>query len=515
VFREVGQGSAGEDPDGPSHTIDPDVDVLRVDKVRAGRRVPIGIFSTFANHGTVVKPTFPYYNADHHAAAARVAEQAIRRAGDVPRSQDVVNAYGNADQGDMTAGMRFTGPAGAEAVGRREAGAFLRAWRRAGRRMTDPLHLRTRWTIECFCGRQTAAGPVDERAAVGLPFLTGSEENRGPLYDVTGVPFEGDRLPFGAGPQGVKIQAVPDPGDTFPLATPLTTIRVADRAIVTVPGEMTAGMGRRLKRNAAAAVRSSPIDRIVISGLANDFLHYFTSPEEYDRQHFEGGATLFGRATAVFIEERLIELLKRLVAGRPAPEPDFYDARNGVVADGAPFPTGARAATALSQPTATERLDRASFRWRGGENGTDRPLERAFVRIQRRAAGRWQTVDSDLGLRILWTVGDRGDYEALWQPGHRTPLGAHRFLITANHYRLASKTFELRPASDLRARSVAPRAGEPSRVELLYPEAVENRDLTWRPRRARVESITPGGGRCAPSALKAGNEAGSWPPTDR
>ena len=45
----------------------------------------------------------------------------------------------------------------------------------------------------------------------------------------------------------MKVQAIPDLGPTYRRPVPLTTLRVADRAIVTVPGEMTAGMGERLK----------------------------------------------------------------------------------------------------------------------------------------------------------------------------------------------------------------------------------------------------------------------------
>ncbi len=186
IIRGVGEGSVGLDPLGLLHTIDPLVNVLRVDKHLRGRRVPIGIWSTFADHGTVVKPTFTYYNADHHGAATRLAEGAIRRLGGVPRGQMVVNAYGNTDEGDMTAGIRHGGPAGASEVGRREARAMVRAWRGAGRNLSRRPALGVRWTRECFCGRATAVGPVDERAVVGMPFLTGSEENRGPLYDETG-----------------------------------------------------------------------------------------------------------------------------------------------------------------------------------------------------------------------------------------------------------------------------------------------------------------------------------------
>lgn len=65
---EYGQGTESQDPGGYEHTIDPDVNVLRVDKfvrrrVRGKRRrvrVPIGGWSTFADHGTVTKSTFQF-----------------------------------------------------------------------------------------------------------------------------------------------------------------------------------------------------------------------------------------------------------------------------------------------------------------------------------------------------------------------------------------------------------------------------------------------------------------------
>jgi neutral ceramidase len=323
-----------------------------------------------------------------------------------------------------------------------------------------------------------------------MPFLTGSEENRGPLYDVTGVPFEGRRLPAGSGPQGDKIQVVPDLGRTFPEAVPLTTVRVADRAIVTIPGEMTAGMGRRLRGAAERAVHGSGVRHVVISGLANDFIQYVTTPEEYDRQHYEGGSTVFGRATGVFLQERLIELLQRLIAGEPAPAPDADDPRNGVTDDEPPFGRGASSASAIEQPAAVERLDHAAFGWQGGPRGEDRPLERPFVRIQRRDHNRWRTVDDDLGLRILWTVDDDARHRAIWEPGVNARLGNHRFLITANRYRLASASFRVRPATDLRVRTSADDEG---RIELVYPDPVENRDLAWRPERAtRVDTRADG-----------------------
>lgn len=481
IAREYGMGSFELDPLGYPHTVSAQMHVLRVEKrsrrARGGRWLPIGMWSSFANHGTVVKPDFLYYSGDHLGAASRLVERKIRRAGRVPKRQEVVNAFSNADEGDMSSGLNNTGPVGAHMVGSVEARAMMRAWRRARTVLSRRPVLDGRWTRACFCGRDTAAGAVADSAVVGLPFITGSEENRGPLYDETGVPFEGYRLPAPSGPHGYKIHAIPDPGGAFPTAVPLTVLRIGDRAIATVPGEMTSEMGRRVRAALLATGRPAGIKGVAIAGLANDFMQYFTSPEEYDRQHYEGGSTLYGRTASVFIQERLVELMSAIASGDAAPAPDEFDARNGINDDADPFGPGAGSASPLRQPDRIGRLAQARFRWQGGPKGLDRPVDRAFVRIQRRvsprrSAPRWRTIDGDLGLNVRWSVDDEGRHYALWQSSDRTPPGVHRFLVTANRYRLASRPFRVFRRNDLELRVVS---FAPSRVvvRLLYPKPVD------------------------------------------
>ena len=499
IHLGYGEGKPQMDPEGAIHTIDPRVDVLRVDKLLRGRRMPVGVWSTFADHGTVNKFQFNVYNEDHHGAATYIVERAIRRAGRVPRGQAVVNAYGNTDEGDMSAGLNRSGPAAAARVGGVEAHAFLAAWRRAGRRMTRSPALALRWTRMCWCGQQTHAGPVADQAAFGLAEFTGSEEGRGPLFDVTRVPFEGDHMPVGMGPQGDK-QAAPIPIDV-PKAVPLTAARVGDRMIVSVPGEMTEGMGRRVRASVMKASGRHGIARVVISGLANEYADYFTSPQEYDAQHYEGAATVYGRASSVAIEEVLVRLARALVGGKPGPKPYVYDPRNGIRAGARPFSKGAKRGRVESQPQqAARRLAHPSFQWTGGPKGTDRPLDRAFVLIQRRTRGRWRTAQTDLGLQILWTVGDDGSYRAEWEPSFATRLGRYRFVIHANRYLLRSHAFRLRPAKTLVLRRAE---SGPRQVAftLAYPkphshEAVGDppgdlyADLTDRPATATVGHAT-------------------------
>src|SRR3954449_7541434 len=156
-----GSGRVDQDPRGYIGTIDPRVDVLRVDRVTAGgRSTPMGAWLDFADHGTVNPYTLGVYNADHHGPASRIFESTVRRLGHVPRRREVVGAYGNADAGDMTAAFRGRGPAYAEVVGSAEANAMLGAWKEAGSLMSDSPPFEERWTMSCFCGRRVGGGIV-------------------------------------------------------------------------------------------------------------------------------------------------------------------------------------------------------------------------------------------------------------------------------------------------------------------------------------------------------------------
>ncbi|TMK41701.1 MAG: hypothetical protein E6G56_02980 [Actinobacteria bacterium] len=559
IIEPFGTGTPSQDPGGPDHTIDPAVDVLRVDKLltvpsrpaakrrpcarrprrrraskrgktksgascprkrkpkrkrtkhgkarpararrhRARRRparrpskpapattsryVPVAMWSQFADHGTVNKYTFGYYNADHHGAAIRVTEAALRRAGGAPATQDVVNAYGNSDEGDMTAGIAHSGPADADWVGRQEANAMLAAWREAGTSMTDHPQLDERWTRTCFCGQLVTGGAVDSQPVFGVPQLTGSEEGRGPLYDNTHVPFEGVTSPTEDPVQGDKVASARPPALNVPRAVPMMVLRVGDRLVVSIPGEMTVGMGERVRAAVRSASGSGGISRVVIAGLANEYLSYYTTPEEYERQHYEGGSTLYGRYSSNLLAETLVELTRRLGAGTPAPDPYPYDPTDGVSASAPPFDTGPSSASASTQPTATPRLGHAEFGWTGGPRGLDRPVDSAFVTIRRKVGDGWQTASDDLGLQIVWSVDDSGSYRARWEVPVDAPAGTYEFLVTANHYRLESAPFTVGPSSALSvARAGAP-AGGGLTVTLDYPTAVYEQDYTYRPRSA-------------------------------
>jgi hypothetical protein len=134
----------------------------------------------------------------------------------------------------------------------------------------------------------------------------------------------------------------------------------------------------------------------------------------------------------------------------------------------------------VSQPVAVERLIRAVFAWQGGPRGYDRPLDKAFVRIERRVRGHWRRVADDLGLQVIWRVDDNGLYKAQWQVPIDAVPGTYRFAVTANRYGVRSAPFRVSPATTLRARIVGI-ARDRADVALDYPALDDMADLVTHP----------------------------------
>jgi hypothetical protein len=64
----------------------------------------------------------------------------------------------------------------------------------------------------------------------------------------------------------------------------------------------------------------------MIAGVTGDYSGYFTTGREYDRQHYEGASTVWGRCTG----DWLIEEVRDLEAGRVAPPaPEAYFEADG------------------------------------------------------------------------------------------------------------------------------------------------------------------------------------------
>ncbi len=88
--------------------------------------------------------------------------------------------------------------------------------------------------------------------------------------------------------------------ETLPWVPPILPFQLlimGEIAIAFVPGEITVMSGRRLKKQILSDLLSLGITEVIISSYANAFMGYIVTPEEYDKQCYEGGHTIYGRNT--------------------------------------------------------------------------------------------------------------------------------------------------------------------------------------------------------------------------
>jgi neutral ceramidase len=75
---------------------------------------------------------------------------------------------------------------------------------------------------------------------------------------------------------------------------PVQLLRIGPLYLIGIPGEVTITAGLRLRRAVAQRLEADLHD-VLVAGYSNGYIHYVTTPEEYEAQQYEGASTLFGR----------------------------------------------------------------------------------------------------------------------------------------------------------------------------------------------------------------------------
>lgn len=92
------------------------------------------------------------------------------------------------------------------------------------------------------------------------------------------------------------------------LAVGVQAIRIGGWVLATLPGEVTVGMGRRIR----AAVEKAAGARAALVSYTNGHLGYMTTPEEYAEGGYEALLNLCGGETGPVFQESLAKLVARL-----------------------------------------------------------------------------------------------------------------------------------------------------------------------------------------------------------
>ncbi len=444
---------------------------------------PAGALSVFGIHSTVNPIANDLYDGDIHAYVSRAVEAFIDSLTAGPPSVDdpdprpsSVHLLANGAEGDVSPAWspesrcdppwldRALRPGGARAPRGADEWRRISPERRAvcltaarndmirigtamarvanglfqdlAQRLADTLTLSRAFVAFDLRGHTTASGttlPADPM--VGSALLGGGEDGRTRFYGWRD---------FGIFPAGFEegIEATdpknPDPlqrpkrkaapaiysvivGEGLPFSTQLMVVRLGDMFVAAVPTEVTTVAAFRMRRAVIQAARQrghSGADATLL-GLANGYLLYTTTAEEYMMQHYEGGATLYGHQTAVVFEEELARLTESVVSGAPVVDVGPILQKPGE--SKAMMPQRSEPSPAARAITRSGcRGDTVIVRWRDAHPGSLVPADGLVLEFTRSGPGGVVTAwDDDVAVEVR-AIGSRAgggyEWEARWLP---------------------------------------------------------------------------------------------------
>ncbi len=331
--------------------VDPRVRVFAFRAVQAPRdwiavQVFVAVHNTAMDHGTQV------YQGDLFGASARLL--AWRLAADAARDhasrRPVVSIFNGAegdvrpDTGarDRLETLRLASSLTAAAQRALDTSAAVDGrWRQAMRRLDLPNQCSEDADANALCPAATAAmgmatpggasdGPTLFRELIWVDGVHGAlrRSRQGPKQPAIDI---GDALALSSTPvdhfwnldlTSLIARKVAAP----PTVMPLGFFRFGPLGFVTLPVEATTTMGRRIET--AVAERLEPQGPVIVIGLANEYLSYVATPEEYEAQHYEGASTLYGPASGPLMQKTLVALATQEIAGDPEAGRYAYDVGN-------------------------------------------------------------------------------------------------------------------------------------------------------------------------------------------
>jgi neutral ceramidase len=294
------------------HAIDPTLRMLRIREAALPNR-DIAIAAFVAVHATSLTHDAEVYNSDLFGVAAVSAER--RLSSGTGSTLPPVVAIFNGAEGDISPAWIRQDRRDTLSIGEELAENILSMT--SGRMVEGTLYYR--FLIEGLAGKClpesygktlcTDTGPVAGAATLG-----GAEDGRTIFYDL-------------GWKEGIKghsnaAQDPKQPAFDLPFKTPISPTRIIGKVftapktipigvyalgpltMATLPGEFTMVLGRRIALEVKDHLKNVSED-IILIGLANEYLSYFTTPEEYEEQSYEGASMLYGKAAGAYVGHAL------------------------------------------------------------------------------------------------------------------------------------------------------------------------------------------------------------------
>jgi len=223
-------------------------------------------------------------------------------------------------------------------------------------------------------------------------------------------------------------------------------LRIGQLYLIGIPGEVTITAGLRMRREVAAAVGAELRD-VLVAGYSNAYIHYVTTPEEYDEQRYEGGSTLFGRWEAPALTQIAVQLATAMRdgvgIGRGTPPPDLSHHNKRRVRSKADTPVLGRGfGDVLAAPRGRySRGETVEVGFAGANPNHVLHRGGTYLEVEREDGGSWRRVaddgdwstklhcrkaDGGTRITITWDVpaqADPGDYRIRYHGDAADPEG--------------------------------------------------------------------------------------------
>lgn len=242
-----------------------------------------------AVHPTVMPNDINLYHSDLFGVAANRAEQHF------DTTSGPVVAIFNGAEGDISPAWLRHDVGETLRLGDKLADAIISAHTTQPRELGSRIDNRMRRVA--VAGVTTSSGKTSDRPLPGKGQLGGAEDHRTVWHRRgyhEGVRARRERYPG----QGHKQPALPVPlvalgvpKNSLPRQAPVAVHHLGNLVLAGIPGEATTVLGMRLRRQIS---RVHPTKQVALVGLANEYLAYFTTPQEYALQHYEGASMMFG-----------------------------------------------------------------------------------------------------------------------------------------------------------------------------------------------------------------------------
>lgn len=291
-------------------------------------------------------------------------------------------------------------------------------------------------TCSAALGASFAAGSTEDGGG-GLPIFKEGKDGGNPLVAlISGALYTGSpELKDCQAPKEVLLPV--GDLDLVQQKLPVQLVRIGDFYLVGIPAEVSVVSGLRIRRAVAEAV-GTDLDNVLVQGYANAYVHYVTTPEEYDSKEYEGASTLFGRYEQPAFAQVASDLGTAMGNGVDVPLGEKEADRSagqlaspsGAVLVDAPQ-LGHRFGDVLTAPASIYRPgQQVSVVFAGAHPNNDLHLGGSYLAVERKVGTAWRRVadDGDWSTKFRWSRDGiaASKVRITWDVPPGTPPGSYR-----------------------------------------------------------------------------------------